>query len=44
MFEFATDMKEKMCSVAIDYEHALAVPDTLSEEDRSYELPDGSII
>ncbi len=44
MFEFAGYMKEKMCAVAIDYEHVLSGSDPLSEEDRSYELPDGKIV
>jgi hypothetical protein len=34
-----------MCSVALDYEHALKSKDPLNEEQRSYELPnDGGII
>jgi hypothetical protein len=38
------DIKEKMCSVAYDYKTALQKPDPLTEEGRSYELPDGQII
>lgn len=33
-----------MCSVAIDYKHALNSRDPLSDEERSYELPDETII
>ena len=35
MFEFARDMKEKMCWVAIDFEHVLGSPDPLSDEEKS---------
>eukprot|EP00743_Colponemidia_sp_Colp-15_P001586 GILK01001732.1.p1 GENE.GILK01001732.1~~GILK01001732.1.p1 ORF type:complete len:397 (+),score=72.77 GILK01001732.1:58-1248(+) len=38
------DIKEKMCSVALNYDTSINEPDTLSEEARSYELPDGKII
>jgi len=44
MSEYGRDIKEKMCSIPIDYSSAIAAPDPLSEEQRSYELPDGSII
>jgi actin beta/gamma 1 len=37
-------MKEQMCSVALNYEHALHSRDPLNEEQRSYELPDDTII
>ena len=33
-------MKEQMCSVALNYEHAIHSRDPLNEEYRSYELPD----
>ena len=37
-------MKDQMCSVALNYEHALHSRDPLNEEQRSYELPDDTII
>ena len=33
-------MMEQMCSVALNYEHAIHSRDPLNEEQRSYELPD----
>lgn len=39
-FEYVRDMKEQMCSVALNYEHAIHSRDPLNEEQRSYELPD----
>lgn len=33
-------MKEQMCAVALDFDHALKQRDPLNEEQRSYELPD----
>eukprot|EP00345_Euplotes_harpa_P018143 CAMPEP_0168343612 /NCGR_PEP_ID=MMETSP0213-20121227/16222_1 /TAXON_ID=151035 /ORGANISM="Euplotes harpa, Strain FSP1.4" /LENGTH=261 /DNA_ID=CAMNT_0008350991 /DNA_START=160 /DNA_END=945 /DNA_ORIENTATION=+ len=38
------EMKEQMCSVALDYDRAIRGPDPLDEEGRSYELPDGNEI
>jgi actin-related protein len=37
-------MKEKLCSVALFYDHAMKNPDPADEESRSFELPDGNII
>jgi len=37
-------IKEKMCSVAIDYEQQINSNDKLNINQRSYELPDGSMI
>lgn len=48
--EFAGNMrvmqalKEKTCSVALDYEAALRGRDTADEESKSFELPDGQIV
>lgn len=39
-FEYVREMKEQMCSVALDYHSALKSKDPLDEETRSYELPD----
>jgi len=33
-----------MCAVAMNYEHAIHSRDPLTEEQRSYELPDERII
>jgi len=37
-------MKQQMCQIALDYDHALQARDPLSEEQRSYELPDSKEI
>ena len=39
-FEYVREMKEQMCSVALDFDHAVHQRDPLNEEQRSYELPD----
>lgn len=39
-FDYVREMKEQMCSVALDYDRAIHGPDPLDEETRSYELPD----
>jgi len=39
-FEYVREMKEQMCSVALDYQSAINSRDPLNEEQRSYELPD----
>ena len=39
-FEYVREMKEQMCSVALNYEQAVHGRDPLNEEQRSYELPD----
>ena len=40
-FEYVREIKEQMCEVAFDYQTALKRRDTLDDEQRSYELPDG---
>lgn len=37
-------MKEQMCAVALNFDHAIKGRDPLNEEQRSYELPDGKTI
>lgn len=37
-------LKEKVCSVALEYDAAIRGPDTCDEEGKSFELPDGNII
>jgi len=37
-------MKEKLCSIALFYDHAMKHPDPADEESKSFELPDGNII
>lgn len=37
-------LKEKMCAVALDFDKSLKGGDPLSEDDRSYELPDGNTV
>lgn len=37
-------LKEKVCSVSLDYESALKGPDLVDDESKSFELPDGNII
>jgi len=39
-FEYVREMKQQMCQIALDYDHALQARDPLNEEQRSYELPD----
>lgn len=43
-FEHVREIKEQMCEVAFDYEHALKSKDPLSDEQKSYELPDSKEI
>jgi len=38
------DLKEKVCSVALDYNSAMKLPDMADEESKSFELPDKKII
>jgi actin-related protein len=40
----AQAMKEKVCTVALNYDEALASEDTADIESRSFELPDGTIV
>jgi actin-related protein len=43
--QYIKDMKEQMCSVALDFNQELSsYEDELSFEERQYELPDNSII
>ena len=42
--EYVREMKEQMCSVAIDYRHSLSQRDPLTDEERSYELPDETVL
>ena len=44
MGNIAKRMKEKMGRVALNYAEELAEEDKLSKEERSFELPDGSIV
>jgi len=37
-------MKEKLCTVALEYNEAMRRPDQSDEEARSFELPDGKIV
>ena len=39
-YENVRDMKEQMCAVAMNYQHAIKGEDPLDDEQRSYELPD----
>lgn len=38
------DLKEKTCSIALDYNSAMKGPDAADEESKSFELPDKNII
>jgi actin-related protein len=42
--EIVRDIKEKLCYIAPDFEHALATATASNTIETNYELPDGSII
>jgi actin beta/gamma 1 len=42
--EIVRDVKEKLCYIALDYDHALRVGVESSVNEKTYELPDGNII
>jgi len=42
--EIVKDVKEKLCSIALDYNAATQGKDTADEESKSFELPDNQII
>jgi actin-related protein len=44
MLEVGRDIKEKMCTVPLDYQAAIDGPDPLNGEQRLYDLPDGTVI
>mmetsp|Transcript_27238 Transcript_27238/g.65600 ORF Transcript_27238/g.65600 Transcript_27238/m.65600 type:complete len:393 (+) Transcript_27238:51-1229(+) len=44
MYHTMQAMKEKLCSVAHNYEQQISEPDKADEESKSFELPDGTII
>jgi len=43
-YEYVREIKEKMCTVAEDYNLQISQRDYLNEEQRSYELPDDQVI
>jgi actin-related protein len=43
-YRTAMAMKEKVCSVALEYDAEMGSPDTADIESRSFELPDGTIV
>merc|ERR1712093_456110 len=43
-YRTAMAMKEKVCCVALNYDETVHAPDTADIENRSFELPDGTIV